>query len=457
MKGFSNYLKSGLLALAMIVACSRAGAQAFGLSVVPSANSLLVSNSLTYTINATNLTGVGLVDVWITNSFSAPFQYITSTASQLVGATNTTTNVLFELGPVGVGGIVQVLLTVQPNAVGAFTNSVVVAVPGTIYVTSTNAVVNATNVTVLSDLGVTMTGPLQTVITNDLMTYGVTVTNLGPNDAPNVILTNTLPPGVIPISPANQTTFSLGTLTNGGSASFLFTVEPTNAGVLPFTASVGSPTVQDANITNNTATTNITVLNYLSGPLAVTTNSPETYNPQNGLVEQSITVTNNDTNNAAAVRVVVAGLTNRLFNAVGTNSGNPFVVYSAALNTNQSVNLLLQYSASAYFTFTNGQLRAFAVPSSDWTPPSATGTSTNLDISRIVELTNGNMLIEWPTTPGKTYTVIYSDNVSFSNATIAPPPIVAPANRTQWIDYGPPATRSVPTNAARFYRVFQNP
>ncbi len=441
----------------MIVACSRAGAQAFGLLVVPSANSLLVSNSLTYTINATNLTGVGLVDVWITNSFSAPFQYVTSTASQLVGATNTTTNVLFELGPVGVGGIVQVLLTVQPNAVGAFTNSVVVAVPGTIYITSTNATVQVTNVTILSDLGVTMTGPGQAVITNDLMTYGVTVTNLGPNDAPNVILTNTLPTGVVPISPANQTTSNLGTLTNGGYANLLFTVEPTNAGVLVFSASVGSPGVQDANITNNTASTNITVINYLSGPLAVITNSGQIYNPQNGLVEQSITVTNNDTNNATAVRVVVAGLTNRLFNAVGTNSGNPFVVYSAELNTNQSVNLLLQYSASAYFTFTNGQLSAFAVPLPNWTPPSATGTSTNLNISRIVELTNGNMLIEWPSTTNRTYTVVYSDNVSFSNAAIAPPSIVAPANRTQWIDYGPPTTRSVPTNAARFYRVFQNP
>ncbi|HXR46379.1 MAG TPA: DUF11 domain-containing protein [Candidatus Limnocylindrales bacterium] len=462
MKGFSCYLKSGLLALAMIVACSRASAQAFGLSVIPSANSLLVSNSLTYTINVTNLTGLVLNDVWVTNSFSAPFQYVTSSASQpLAGVLTNATSVQFDLGPLSIGNIVQVLLTVQPNATGQFTNSVVVAVPTTSYAASTNAVVQVTNVVVLADLGVSMTGPSQAVITNDLMTYGVTVTNLGPNAAPNVILTNTLPPGVIPISLTNQSNgsnfiYNLGTLTNGAFTNLLFTVEPTNAGTLTFSASVGSSGVQDANITNNTASTNITVTNYLSGPLAVTTNSPETYNPQNGLVEQSITVTNSDTNNATAVRVVVAGLTNRLFNAVGTNSGNPFVVYSAALNTNQSVNLLLQYSASAYFAFTNGQLSAFAVPLPNWTPPSATGTSTNLVISRIVELTNGNMLIEFPTTAGQTYTVVYSDNVSFSNATIAPPPIVAPANRTQWIDYGPPTTRSVPTNTARFYRVLQN-
>ena len=48
------------------------------------------------------------------------------------------------------------------------------------------------------------------------------------------------------------------------------------------------------------------------------------------------------------------------------------------------------------------------------------------------------MLIEFPTTLERTYTVVYSDNILFSNAMIAPPAIIAPANRTQWIDYGPP-------------------
>jgi hypothetical protein len=73
-------------------------------------------------------------------------------------------------------------------------------------------------------------------------------------------------------------------------------------------------------------------------------------------------------------------------------------------------------------------------------------------------LANGNMLIEFPAVSNRTYTVVYSDNVLFSNAMIAPPAVVAPANRVQWIDYGPPTTVSAPTNStARFYRVLQNP
>src|SRR5690348_4798964 len=151
----------------MILACSRANAQAFGLSVVPSANSILVSNSLIYTINVTNLTGITLTDVWITNSFSAPFHYVTYSPSQpIVGVLPTATNVLFDLGSFNIGGSIQVLLTVQPNAVGAFTNSVVTAVPGQIYATSTNAVIQVNALVTPADLGVTMIGPLQAVITN---------------------------------------------------------------------------------------------------------------------------------------------------------------------------------------------------------------------------------------------------------------------------------------------------
>lgn len=461
MKGFSSLLTSGLLLAAVLIA-PRAGAQAFGLSVTPSASSILVSNSLTYTINVTNLTGLALNDVWITNSFSASFQYITASSSQPgTTVTNTATNVLFDLGPMTIDEIVQVGLTIQPTTTGSLTNFVTVAVPATLYSTSTNVVIQATNVVTQADLGVTMTGPSQAVITNDWMTYGVTVTNAGPNAAPNVILTNTLPPGVIPISLTNQINgsnfiYNLGTLTNGGFTNLFFTVEPTNAGILEFSASVGSGT-PDTNTANNSASTNIPVIAYLSGPLAVSTNSAQIYNPQNGLVEQSIVVTNN-TNVTDAVRVAITGLTstNALFNAVGTNNGNPFVYYSTNLPPGQSVGLLLQYAANAYFPFTNGQLFAFAVPMPNWTPPAAT-LGTNV-ISRIVELANGDMLIEWPSTPGQTYTVVYSDNVTFSNAMIAPPSVVAPANRTQWIDYGPPTTVSAPTNAnSRFYRVIQDP
>jgi len=468
-KGFSSFLTLGWLVVVMIVASPRASAQGFGLSVIPSGNSIFVSNSLTYTINVTNLTSVVLQDVLVTNSFSAPFQYIMSSfSSPPAGVTNNATSVIFDLGPLGISGIVQVFLTIQPEAAGSFTNAFVVVNAGTAVTASTNVVVNVTNLVIPADLGVTMTGSSQVVITNDWMTYGVTVTNLGPGTASNVALTNTLPTGVVfkGIFPTNQlfTTagsnmiFNLGTLTNGGYANLQFTVEPTNAGVLPFSASVGVAGVLDTNVANNFASTNITVTNYLPGLLVVVTNSGQSIDFANGSLKQSITLSNAGLSSVPAARIVVTGLSNQLFNAVGTNNGNPFVYYSTNLVAGQSVGLLLEYFPRGVFPFTNSQLQAFAVPVPNWPAPPVTAISTNLNISRIVELPNGNMLIEFPSTLGRTYTVVYSDNVLFSNAMIAPPAIVAPANIVEWTDYGPPTTVSAPTNAStRFYRVFQNP
>lgn len=449
----------------MMIAGPQAGAQQFSLSVTASDTAILASNSVTYTITITNL-GADLTNTFVTNFFSTsglPETNLSYSSTYSQGTNYPVANgVVFKLGTFFAVQPAQLTLTVTPTVAGYLTNSItVIYPPEPTNAVSTNVVVQVTNtVPPVADLGVTMTGPKQVVITNDWMTYGVTITNAGPDDATGVMLTNIVPAGVIGISLPKQNSgtnspISLGTLVNGGSMNLFFTVEPTNIATLPFFASVGSGT-RDTNTANNFASTNITVTNYLPGLLVVVTNSPQTINFQNALTEQSITLSNAGLSSIPAARIIVTAVTNRLFNAVGTNNGNPFVYYSARLAVGQSANLLLQYYPRGYFPFTNSQLSAFAVPLPDWTPPAATP-GTNV-ISRIVQLSNGNILIEWPSVTDRTYTVVYSDNVSFSNAMIAPPAIVAPANRTQWIDYGPPTTVSAPPNSTnRFYRVYQNP
>jgi len=450
----------------LMAACPRAGAQGFGLSVTASASSIVVSNSVTYTINVTNQTFLSLVDSQVTNQFSASFQFV-STSANPGTYTTSSSNVVFDLGAFPYPGTAQLTLTVQPTATGLFTNTVTVA-SVTVTNTATNSVVvQVTNAPIITtDIGVTIAGPAQPVITNDWMTYRVIATNAGPSIATGVTLTNTLPAGVILLGavPANYTVagsnliFNLGTLAVGGFTNFQFTIQPTNTGVLTLSASIGSG-VLDTNLANNSASTNIIVTNYLSELLVAVTNSGQNLNLQNGLEEQSILLSNPGIIDVPAARVVVTGLTKQLFNAVGTNNGAPFVDYSTGLAAGQSVTLLLQYAPRGSFSFTNGQLHAFAMPSvPDWTPPAATSFRTNVNINRIVKMSNGSMLIEWLAITNRTYTVVYSDNAVFSNAMMAPPSIMAPANEVQWIDYGPPATVSAPTNASvRFYRVFLNP
>ena len=462
-----------VLAVVLLVAGARARAQSFGLGVTTPTVTLGVSNNLTYSITVTNLAGLPLQDVVVSNVLPASAVFVSATPDQDQGTyTNYGSVTVFYLSLFIPAQILNLTLTVQPTTAGFLTNTVTIAntnlldfVPPS----STNLITVVTNpVPPQADLGVTLAGPAQAVIVNDLLRFSVTATNLGPAGASPVQLTNSLPSGVILIgvAPTNQPYtvagrnlfFHLGALAGGAGTNLQITVQPTNAGNYYFSASVGAAGVMDTNAANNFASTNISVINYLSTNLTVSIVSTQKYDPQIGLVEQSILLSNVGTNAVPAARVVVTGLTNRLFNASGTNSGNPFVVYAATLNTNQSVNLLPQFLAASYFPLTNGQFQAFGVPLPDLAPPAASSNSTSLNISRLVPLANGSLLIEFPSITNRAYTMVYSDNVSFSNAAIAPPAIVAEGNRLQWIDYGPPTTVSAPTNStARFYRVILNP
>jgi hypothetical protein len=166
----------------------------------------------------------------------------------------------------------------------------------------------------------------------------------------------------------------------------------------------------------------------------------------------------NVSNDVPAVRVVVTGLTNQLFNAVGTNNGDPFFYLSAPLANGQSSIMRMQFFSRKQFPFSNAQLHAFGVPLPNWSPPGPAPARTNINFSSIIKMANGDMLLEFPTKLGSSYTIVYSDNVLFSNAMIAPPAITAPANESFWIDYGPPTTTNSPAaSTPRYYRVYQNP
>jgi uncharacterized repeat protein (TIGR01451 family) len=265
-------------------------------------------------------------------------------------------------------------IIVQPTAAGLITNAVTynVANATNFFATIINHVTNAVPPT-QADLAVGMTGLALAVVTNDLMTYSVNVTNLGPASASNVFLTNTLPSGLIlkSVSPTNQSTsgsnliFNLGTLTNGATKKFQITVVPTNAGVLTFSSVVNSTSVVDPNPTNNFASTNINVGTFIYGQLIATNvyNPQMTYDPQIGLMTNVIRLTNIGTNVVAGARVIVSGMTNWLFNAVGTNNGHPYVVYNAQLNPNQAVDLVLEIFVTGRTNITVTNYTAvFALP-----------------------------------------------------------------------------------------------
>jgi hypothetical protein len=144
---------------------------------------------------------------------------------------------------------------------------------------------------------------------------------------------------------------------------------------------------------------------------------------------------------------------------VGTNNGNPYVVYSAPLAPGAFVDLGLEYwiPTRVPINIPNSNYLAQGVPTNNVTLPPGGGANA-FSITSSKQLTNGNFLIVFQSTAGNRYTVLYSADPTFTtNIMTAQPSIVAPANWVQWIDDGPPKTISKPTSSpARYYKVQQN-
>jgi uncharacterized repeat protein (TIGR01451 family) len=131
-----------------------------------------------------------------------------------------------------------------------------------------------TSVVAVADLATTKTGPTVPVAAGTNIIYTIGVSNAGPSDATNVVVTDTLPVGVNFVSSTagctgtTVLTCNLGTLVNGASTSFNVTVGvPANylssrsetTAVISQTAAVTSSTT-DPNLGNNTATVSTTLI-----------------------------------------------------------------------------------------------------------------------------------------------------------------------------------------------------
>ena len=115
----------------------------------------------------------------------------------------------------------------------------------------------------LADLAVTKSASPDPVTVGNDLTYNVTVTNNGPSDATNVMLSDTLPGGVTFVSAtpsqgscseaSGAITCDLGNLANGATATIEIVVTSTTEGSISNTATVHA-TETDPNINDNSAT-----------------------------------------------------------------------------------------------------------------------------------------------------------------------------------------------------------
>ena len=175
-------------------------------------------------------------------------------------------------------------------------------------------------------------------------------------------------------------------------------------------------------------------------------------NPQTGLFEQTVRLINNSPNTLAATRLLIQGLPGdvQVRNASGSTNGIPFLHYNLPFLAGGILDLVIEYYRANRQTVPQP---TFAGQTDTVTSPTPTGTFIAID--RIVQLTSGRFLIEFSATPGRSYAMQYSGDLSSWKT--AQSTIIAASNRVQWYDDGPPKTDSPPTSGSRFYRVVELP
>ena len=324
----------------------------------------------------------------------------------------------------------------------------------------------------VADLAVFKIGDTNVTIGANLV-YTIVVTNLGPAAATNVVVVDTLPTNTVFVSASAGYGLSNGVVTwstvpvlaAGASTNLTLTVTVPTIGSIVNVASASSAT-DDPDPANNNG--NALAARVVTAVLPVqfgVLKGATSLNPQTGLYEQRVTVTNTSFSTVAAFRLLVGNINGTngvartnvtLVNATDKTNGTPYVQYNSALNPGSNVTLILEFFVPDRKPFTNS-LEVIPVL------PAITGTNAGAGVvidrafmdSRFAE---PRFVLEWTSVPGKTYTIIYSDVSALGPWLVATPTVTAPNNRVQWYDDGPPKTTGKPASvSSRYYRVIVNP
>lgn len=423
---------------------------------VTAPGSVAVSNELPYSITVTNRgTPIGLVSV--SSSFSRSLQFVRATSNANVTATSSEGRVDFLIQSVITN--VTFNLTLRPTQIGTGTVTNLFTVSLGNVLDSTNVSTTVTAVPGNADVAVVIT-PLSTspVFVNDWMALNVGLFNRGGGTVSGIFLTNRLTNAIVrDYRPSGGGTISqsgarlvlnVGSLAAGQTTNFHLTVQPTRTTNVSLTSNFRSSGNADTNPANNTATATLTVLQpSTTNQLGAGRASNQQLNPQNALMEQRIIVTNLGPNVARNARVILSNATFRVVNAVGTNNGHPFVLHAAPIQPGETVELLLEYFIPNREPRPDPKLIAF---STSEVAPAARVNGTFTNFAQAVwrepfgSMTESNLVLYFRSEPGATYELQYSSHIEFTNALRALPLIVAQANSTVFIDYGPPKTISRP-------------
>jgi len=441
----------------LCLAGARLAAASLELGIQTTPAVVTLNRELTYSLTLTNRSGGLLTNVVVNSTFNAAVELV-STTNRAGTAALEGSAIVFRIPQLPNTSNAVLGLVIQPLSAGSLTNTFELLALNIREFTNTVNQVFAAD----ANLGVSLVVDTNTLVTGDWTEYRLTVTNAGPEAASQVVVTNLLPAGAafLALTPSNapviltgtQLVFSAGTLAVNSNAVFRVRLEANSAGTNVISVSASAADLRDPVAGNDSVSRALLLTNPQTGVLSATFLSGQVFNPQTGLMEQRIRLSNPAGPAVAGGRIVFPGITEQVFNAGGTNDGRRFVTLTRPLAAGESADLLVEYFVPTRTAFPNPTLLTWGVPA--YVPRPSTGTNvTGLRVSR---MDAGRLLLEFPATPGRGYEVVYDDDVRFNEPVRALPTVTAPADRAQWIDAGPPKTSQRPGEAPqRFYRVIE--
>jgi hypothetical protein len=439
-------------------------------------------NLVSFNISVTNLTAATISDVVITNELSGPASVTAARInpddppnplnSVQIDSTSAARLIVATIASLAPAEVATMLVAVTPDLRAGFGNTITVVSPGsqpqTITALASSAVPDGSGGGggggSAGDLATTIiVPPGSNPVAGDFFDITVTATNRGPGLVTNVVLTANLggldirsitPSTPIVTNSAGAVPLSLGNLAANSGAAFTLNVTTTNAATFNLSTTVASATNADPDPGNDTATFPLAVQPTNSPNATVAWTVPTQPNFQTGLFEQNVVVQNNGGSTIPAFRVTAVGLngTNILYNAQGTNNGNPFVVYPAPLAPGASATVVLEIFNARRRP--PGTVSYYATELLSYKAPTNATPSTNIVV--FARNFGTSALVEFPAVIGNYYTIVYSSDPAFTNNVFrAQPSVRAEGSIVQWKDTGPPKTLPFEGTATRYYRVIE--